>query len=282
MLLFLLGTITAIAQEDFNELHFNPQGPKVKQVIVAKGDAGQDIYLFDTLGRNYAKGWRRCDTLPFPIKPIDTVSHYSHRIKRDHTGWLAIDSLFYDSYITERDSILKGCSLEYWMEHYNSIPEGRQIYDTTFLVQISYIDFGNDTLLRERYGRWGGLWASTYFLYNDNHHVKKVTQYTYYPSGSVEWIHIVTCDKKGDIIRIDDLYPDGTKDISGVYKRDKHGNPVLHKEVYYNLPKEYGRGVHKLRYKYKYDKHGNWTSCHCYTPNKQYSVSTTREITYWE
>ncbi|MCF0168802.1 MAG: hypothetical protein HUJ93_09220, partial [Bacteroidales bacterium] len=260
MLLFLLGTMTAMAQEDFNVLHFNPQGPKVKQVIVAKGDAGQDIYLFDTLGRNYAKGWRRCDTMPFPIKPIDTVSHYSHRIKRDHTGWLAIDSLFFDSYITERDSILKGCSLDYWMEHYNSIPEGRQIYDTTFLTQISYIDFGNDTLLRERYGRWGGLWASNYFLYDDNHNVKKLTVYEYGSNGGVELIHIVTFDKKGNIISIECILSNGRKDNTTYYKRDRHGNITRHKGVIYNVPDGERKWVHTSHYKYKYDKHGNWTS----------------------
>ena len=283
LIFFLLGTMTAMAQEDFNELHFNSQGPKVKQVSVATNKyPWPEIYLFDTLGRNYAKGRRWCDTMPYHFEPIDTVNHYFHRTDKEEWEELTVDSMFLNVYITKMDSIMRYGSPIDCIKLSDSTSAWRQIYDTTILVQVSYIDDNNDTLQKNDYFISGQLSSSRHYQYDDNHHIKKAIEYDFFPSGEIGGISILTFDKKGHLIRTDYFNPDGRKTISKVCKRDRNGHIILYKEVGYNLFNGGKRKVSRWHYKYKFDKHGNWTTCKCYPQHKRFIGTTTREITYWE
>ena len=277
MLLFLLGPLTAMAQVDVTD--FTPKGPKVKQVVVTSYNAKQRIYLFDSMGRNYAEGERACDTCPFTFEPLDTVSPLFNRTKQDDATGMTIDSLFRNYYIRDIDSLCKGRAID----DCPLTEEELFIYDTAILLCISYIDENNLTRFTKNYDGQGLLTSTRHFLYDHRNNITKSISYSFNPNEGVKSINIIIYNKKGHIIEMDSRQPDGTKIATHVFKLDRHGNITLDKRVHHNVPHPGGKNeVYKLRYKYKYDKHGNWTSCHYHDRRNQYSTCHIREITYWE
>ena len=262
LILLLLCALSAMAQKVGE---FNPNGPKVKEMIYTDDKGKQTLYRYDSTDQSIYKTQKYSRIVPFKeeLLRIDTVTKYFHRT--GIRGEVTFDSIFCVHYKRK-------------YQHFDDQEDwDAMVYDTTYLHQLSLINSEGDTMRQYCYNRNGNISYSWLYTYDINHHLARYAGYRYSIDGAVDESRFYACDKRGNVIRMDSYDADGTWLYAESKKYDKHDNCIKLKSV----RRFCGRRdvFDRFRIKYRYDKHGNWISCSYGNTHHPFAK---RKIIYWE